>query len=82
MLDQRDEEEERRLAGLARSFEAMRPGEAAERLAVLRDPLVLSLALRMRQEALGRILARMPVDRAATIAVQLVDSVKADQGGG
>jgi len=61
--------EQRRLKGLARSYEAMRPAEAAGLLDQLEPELRVAIASYMRQAKLGPVLARMIQENARQITI-------------
>ena len=71
LADKRSEEEEKRLRGLVKVYESMKPADAARIFQDLDMPVLLDVAERMREAKLGPILAQMNPERARAMTVEL-----------
>jgi len=71
LADQRGEEEEKRLRGLVKVYESMKPGDAARIFQELDMPVLLDVAERMKEAKLGPILAQMNPQKARAMTVEL-----------
>ena len=69
LLQQLDDEQEIRVAGLVKMFESMRPAQAAAILAEVEEEVALEVLMRMNRAKAGKALAVMP----ATVAAQFAD---------
>ena len=71
LAGQRGEEEEKRLRGLVKVYESMKPGDAARIFEELDMPVLLEVAERMKEAKLGPILAQMNPRKARAMTVEL-----------
>ena len=71
LADQRGEEEEKRLRGLVKVYESMKPADAARIFQELDMPVLLDVAERMKEAKLGPILAQMNPQKARAMTVEL-----------
>ena len=71
LANQRGEEEEKRLRGLVKVYESMKPADAARIFQELEMPVLLEVAERMKEAKLGPILAQMNPRKARAMTVEL-----------
>ncbi|WP_119419427.1 MotE family protein [Desertibaculum subflavum] len=71
LADKREEEEEKRLRGLVKVYESMKPADAARIFQELDMPVLLDVAERMKEAKLGPILAQMNPQKARAMTVEL-----------
>lgn len=71
LADKRGEEEEKRLRGLVKVYESMKPADAARIFQELNMPVLLDVAERMKEAKLGPILAQMNPQKARAMTVEL-----------
>jgi flagellar motility protein MotE (MotC chaperone) len=71
LADKRSEEEEKRLRGLVKVYESMKPADAARIFQELDMPVLLDVAERMKEAKLGPVLAQMNPQKARAMTVEL-----------
>lgn len=80
MEDDRKKHEEADWQGLVRTYEAMRPRDAAAIMTGMDDTVLLEVFDRMNDRKAALVLAAMPPDRARTVTTQLAEKrLKASQ---
>jgi len=65
------EEEARQLAKLAKLLETMKPDEAADIAAQLTTDQIIAVVMRMKDRTAGKLLAALPPETAARVAMQM-----------
>lgn len=71
LLTQRDEQEEMQLASLVKTYEAMKPADAAKIFNKLDRTVLLNVASRMKPAKIGAVMAAMDPARAQDLTVML-----------
>ena len=80
MEDARKKHEEANWQGLVRTYEAMRPRDAAAIMSGMETPVLLEVVDRMNDRKAALVLAAMPPDRARTVTTELAEMrLKANQ---
>lgn len=79
LADKREEEEEKRLRGLVKVYESMKPADAARIFQELEMPVLLDVAERMKEAKLGPILAQMNPQKARAMTVELAGRRNTDE---
>lgn len=76
LLNQGDQQDAAEVARMVKVFESMKPKDAAPRMVLLADSVRLPIAARMKEKALGAILAQMPPDEAKRLAEALANRLE------
>lgn len=82
LLGQRTKEEEAQIEALVRVYSAMKPKDAARIFATLERDVLLSVAARMKPDAMAGILANMPGEAAQELTVALATRLKLPEPSG
>jgi flagellar motility protein MotE (MotC chaperone) len=75
LLGQADQQQEAETARLIRVYEAMKPKDAAGRMALMDDSVRLPMAAKMKERALSAILAQMAPEEAKSLTEKLAHRV-------
>ena len=71
-LEKEKEEEQRRVIQLVQMFETMKPAQVGALLANLPDELATDILRKMKKETAAKVMAKLPPDRGAFLAQQMV----------
>jgi len=72
--------DEKQMAKLAKLLESVKPGEAATIAARLDTDQIVALVMKMKDRSAGKMLAAMPPEQAAKIALRMSEMATATRG--
>lgn len=76
LLGKRDEEEQKQIAALVKTYSAMKPRDAARIFNTLSDDVLIPVAAAMKSDALAPVLAAMDSAAAQQLTVRLAERMK------